>query len=376
MVIDDYALKTGESLIALVVFLLVLLAVSLLRMLLRRSVLPRLIRASQAAKAAGAAATGTGTGTGSENTRSALALAIARNTSLLFVLVVAFYLAMASSGLAQGQFREWLWALLVVAVYLQLSIWANAAAVNHFRLQRSRKEREDPSAVTGYGLMLFFLRITIWAVVLISALTYFKYPVAGLIGALGVTGIAVAFAVQNILSDVFSSMAIILDKPFRVGDFIMADEILGVIEQIGVKTTRIRSLSGEQITLSNTNLLHTCIHNFKHMDERRVVFKLGVVYQTPPAKLERIPETINDIIRAQLYTRFDRAHFFEYGDFALAFEIVYYAVGPDYNRYMDIQQAINLAIYRSFQDQGIEFAYPTQELLIRRPTTRLLEQAS
>ncbi len=177
--------------------------------------------------------------------------------------------------------------------------------------------------------------------------------------------VIIAFAVQNILADIFNSMAIILDKPFRVGDFVVTDSTLGVVEQIGVKTTRIRSLSGEQVTLSNTDVLKSRIRNYKRMEDRRAVFKLGVVYQTSPEQLERIPEIIERIIREQPYTRFDRAHFFEYGDFALLFEIVYYVQGPDYNRYMDIQQAINLGINRRFREEGIEFAYPTQELILR-----------
>jgi small-conductance mechanosensitive channel len=179
----------------------------------------------------------------------------------------------------------------------------------------------------------------------VSMLTYFKYPVAGLIGALGVGGIAVAFAVQNILSDIFSSMAIILDKPFRVGDFIAAGETIGVIENIGIKTTRIKSLSGELVVMSNTDLLGSCIHNYKHMRERRVVFKIRVVYETPADKLERIPRIIEEVVRAQPRARFDRAHFFEYGDFSLVFEVVYYVYGADYVVYMDTQQAINLGIY-------------------------------
>jgi hypothetical protein len=157
-----------------------------------------------------------------------------------------------------------------------------------------------------------------------------------------------------------------LDKPFKVGDFVIAGETLGVVEHIGVKTTRIRSLSGEMVVMSNTNLLNSTVRNYKHMRERRVVFKLGVVYQTTPDQLERIPQIIEEIIRDQPRTRFDRAHFAEYGDFSLDFEVVYYVIGSDFNLYMDIQQAINLAIYRKFQEEGIQFAYPTQELIVRR----------
>jgi MscS family membrane protein len=171
--------------------------------------------------------------------------------------------------------------------------------------------------------------------------------------------------VQNILGDVFSSMAIILDKPFRVGDFVNAGETLGTIEHIGVKTTRIRSLSGEQIILSNSDLLNSRVHNFKHFKERRIAFRLGVIYQTPRALLERIPDMLREAVEETPRTRFDRAHFAEHGDFALTFEIVYYVLSPDYSIYMDTQQAINLGIHRRFEDAGVSFAYPTQEVILR-----------
>ncbi len=352
IVFQDQGVHLRDLVTALGVFVLIYVIVWLLQMGLRRSLLSRFVGEA---------------GQGDERrTLRAVVSPLIRHTSQVFVLIVAFYAAMAVSGLAQGKLQEWLGTLLVLALYFQIGIWANAGVVDYFKRKRSRKEREDPSAVSGYGLLLFFLRVGIWIVVGVSVLAHFKYPIAGLIGALGVGGIAVAFAVQNILADVFNSMAIILDKPFRVGDFVDAGGTLGVIEHIGVKTTRIRSLSGEQVVMSNTELLGSCIHNFKQMRERRVVFKIGVVYETPPEKLERIPLIIAEVIRAQRSARFDRAHFAEYGDFSLVFEVVYFVVGADYSLYMDIQQAINLGIYRRFQEEGIGFAYPTQELIVRR----------
>ncbi len=349
-VVQDHGVYARDLVTGAAVFVLVLMLVSFLRGLLRRTLLPKLVQSTEPER----------------RTSRAAVLALIRNTSQVFVLIVAFYAAMSVSGLAQGQVKVWLWTALVIALYIQIGIWATAGLVDFVQRQRSRKEQLDPSAVTGYGLLLFFLRVGVWIVVVVSVLAHFKYPIAGLIGALGVGGIAVAFAVQNILSDVFHSMAIILDKPFKVGDFVIAGETLGVVEHIGVKTTRIRSLSGEMVVMSNTNLLNSTVRNYKHMRERRVVFKLGVVYQTTPDQLERIPQIIEEIIRAQPRTRFDRAHFAEYGDFSLDFEVVYYVIGSDFNLYMDIQQAINLAIYRKFQEEGIQFAYPTQELIVRR----------
>jgi small-conductance mechanosensitive channel len=351
LVVDDHGIHARDVVKALGVFVLVFAIVWFMQLLLRRRLKLQLTAAVQQEE--------------SRTPRSVM-LSLIRNTSQLFVLVVAFYAAMAVSGIGQGKLQEWLWTLLILAFYFQIGIWANAFVVDFFKRKRSRMERNDPSAVTGYGLLLFFIRVGIWMMVGISVLAHFRYPIAGLIGALGVGGIAVAFAVQNILSDVFNSMAIILDKPFRVGDFVLAGETLGVVEHIGVKTTRIRSLSGEQVVMSNTDLLASCIHNFKHMRERRVVFRIGVVYETPANVLERIPGIIAEVIRAQPHARFDRAHFFEYGDFALVFEVVYFVHGADYTRYMDTQQAVNLGIYRRFEEEGISFAYPTQELIVRR----------
>jgi small-conductance mechanosensitive channel len=188
--------------------------------------------------------------------------------------------------------------------------------------------------------------------------------ITALVASLGIGGIAVALAVQNILSDLFASLSIVLDKPFVIGDFIIVDNCLGTVEHIGLKTTRLRSLSGEQLVFSNNDLLKSRVRNYKRMAERRVVFSVGVTYQTPLEKLERIPTLIRDTIEAQPAVRFDRAHFQGYGDFALNFEVVYYVLDPDYNRYMDIQQGINLGIYSSFAEEGIEFAYPTRTLYI------------
>ncbi len=359
-VINDHGFFLGDIALALGVFLLVLVVVSLLRRLLKRRVLPHLVGSADEGR--------------DYKTARVMVSALIRHTSQFFVIVVAFYVAMSVSGLGDERLRHSLWTLLILAFYFQLGLWANAAVVDFFKRKRSRKERDDPSAVSGYGLLLFFLRVGIWLVLAISVLAHFRYPIAGLVGALGVSGLAVAFAVNNILSDIFSSMAIVLDKPFRVGDFVIAGETLGVVEHIGVKTTRIRSLSGEQVVLSNTNLLNSCIRNYKHMKERRVVFKFGVIYQTPPEKLERIPPILRGIIEQQSLARFDRAHFVEYGDFSLIIEVVYYVLSPDYTIYMDIQQAINLAMYRQFKAEGIEFAYPTQELIVRQssPATTML----
>lgn len=352
VVIDDQSIRVRELVTALAMFVVVLLAVSLIRAGARRALQRRKVKSPK---------------TEYGDLRLALS-AVSGNTSQIFVLIAAFYVAMTVSGLASPTVKSWLWTLLVIAFYAQLGIWADAAMQDYFTRRRTRQEMRDPSMVTGYGLLMFFVRVGIWITVIVSLLAYFRYPVAGLVGALGVGSLAVAFAVQNILGDVFSSMAIILDKPFRVGDFVKAGETVGVIEHIGVKTTRIRSLSGEQVVLSNSDLLNSRIHNFKHFEERRIVFRIGVVYQTPRSLLEQIPDMLRAAVEEAPRTRFDRAHFAEYSDYSLRFEIVYYVLSPDFTVYMDAQQAINLDIHRRFEEAGISFAYPTQEILLRYAT--------
>lgn len=181
---------------------------------------------------------------------------------------------------------------------------------------------------------------------------------------LGIGGIAVALALQNILGDLFASLSIVLDKPFVVGDFIVVDDLRGVIERVGIKTTRVRSLDGELLVFANGDLLKSRIRNFQRMQERRVLFTVGVTYQTPLEKLKQIPQWLRNVVEAQPRTRYDRAHFREYGDSAPVFEIVYYVLDRDYNVFMDVQQAVNLAIFERCAREGVDFAYPTRTLYL------------
>jgi len=219
------------------------------------------------------------------------------------------------------------------------------------------------ATITAFG---FIGRLFLWTIVLLLILDNLGVDITSLIAGLGIGGIALALAAQNILGDLFASLSIMLDKPFVIGDFIIVDEYMGSIEQIGLKTTHLRSLSGEQLIISNADLLKSRIRNYKRMYERRVVFSLGVIYQTPYDKLKTIPAMVREIIEAQEQTRFDRAHFKEFGNSSLNFEIVYWVKNPDYNVYMDLHQAINMEIFRRFEEEGIVFAYPTQTLYLNR----------
>lgn len=253
---------------------------------------------------------------------------------------------------------------LVLGLIVQMGLWTVAGLNKLLEIRRERQFAEDPGAVAAMDVMGFVVRVAVWAIVLLLALDNLGVNITALVAGLGVGGIAVALAAQNILGDLFASLSIVLDKPFAVGDFLIIGDYLGSVEKVGIKTTRVRSLSGEQLVFSNNDLLNSRIRNYGRMFERRVVFSLGVTYQTPPEKLRRMPTIIREVVEQQESVRFDRAHFQKYGDFSLVFEIVYYVLSPDYALYMDVQQNINLLIYERFADEGIEFAYPTQTLYV------------
>ena len=253
-----------------------------------------------------------------------------------------------------------------VAFLLQAGLWINATLGRFMALRREHQLEDDPDAVAVMDLLGFALRVAVWSVVVLVALDNLGVNITTLVAGLGVGGVAVALAAQNILGDLFASLSIVLDKPFAVGDFLVVGEFMGTVEKVGVKTTRVRSLSGEQLVFANNDLLNSRIRNYGRMFERRVVFSLGVTYQTSASHLKLVPGIVRKAIETQNDVRFDRAHFQKYGDFALIFEAVYYVLSPDYNTYMDIQQAINLIIYERFAEEGIEFAYPTQTLYVAR----------
>jgi small-conductance mechanosensitive channel len=209
-------------------------------------------------------------------------------------------------------------------------------------------------------------KLLIWAIGLIFLLDNLGVNISAVVAGLGIGGIAVALAAQAILGDLFSYFVIFFDRPFEIGDVIIVDDKTGTVEHIGIKTTRIRALSGEQLVLSNTDLTSSRVHNYKKLQRRRVVFQLGAIYQTPAEKLKIIPDLVKQIIIDNPNAEFDRGHFKAFGDFSLNFEFVYYVLSSEYRIYMDIQQAINLKIYERFEEEGIEFAYPTQTLFLTK----------
>jgi small-conductance mechanosensitive channel len=229
-----------------------------------------------------------------------------------------------------------------------------------------RKQERGDEKVRQLRGMKVLINILIWVIGIVFLMDNLGFDISAVIAGLGIGGIAIALAAQAILGDLFSYFVIFFDRPFEVGDFITVGDKRGTVEYTGIKTTRIRALSGEQLVFSNTDLTNSRIHNYKKMEERRVLFKLGVVYQTPAAKLEEIPKIVREIIEKRADVRFDRGHFESYGDFSLNFEFVYFIVGADYVKYMDTQQSINLEVYNEFETRGIEFAYPTQTLFLNK----------
>jgi len=289
-------------------------------------------------------------------------LAVAERTLFPLLLVVSLYAGKGFLSFPAGVV-SWIESGAVAAVVIQAAIWANALVTFWFNRYQRQYRNLDAARVTtlrAVSLAARLLLIVIAAVLILDNLP--GVEITALVAGLGIGGIAIALAVQNILSDLFASLSIILDKPFVLGDFIIVDAHMGSVEYIGLKTTRLRSLSGEQLVFPNNDLLQSRIRNFKRMAERRVVFELQVTYQTPYEKLAAIPDWIADIVARQEPVRFDRAHFQGFGEFALRFEVVYYVLDADFNRYMDIQQAINLGIIQKFRQEGVAFAYPTRTI--------------
>lgn len=287
-------------------------------------------------------------------------------TKLVFLLVMAVFFASKILRLTQDV-NDFLYQAMVFFLLMQVAVWANQLiSIFLHRYHRIKIQQDNASARASISAISFITKLLVWMLIIVLMLDNLGFNIKTLVAGLGVSGIAIALATQNILSDVFASFLIVLDKPFVIGDYIIVDSYMGTVEYIGLKTTRIRSLSGEQLIFANSDLLKSRIKNYKRMSERRIVFSFGVIYQTSAEQLEQIPGMVREIVEAQQLTRFDRCHFKSYGASSLDFETVYYVLDADYSRYMDIQEKINLALFRKFEENGLEFAYPTQTLFIEK----------
>ncbi len=238
--------------------------------------------------------------------------------------------------------------------------------LNFLVLKVMLKGETDEARVKSVNGLMILVKIIVWVIGAVLVLDNMGYKVSAVVTGLGIGGIAVALAAQAVLGDLFSYISIMFDKPFMAGDYIVFDDVMGTVENIGIKTTRLRSVTGEQIIVSNSSLTGSRVKNFKRMVTRRGLFTLGITYGTPKTKLEKVPAIIEGIINGVPCTKFERSHFSSYGDSSLNFETVYFVEGNDYKKYMDIQQEIYMKIYEAFEKEGLEFAYPTQTLYVKK----------
>ena len=237
-----------------------------------------------------------------------------------------------------------------------------------------KQENSETKQKQARGLIII-LKSLVWILGIIFLIDNLGYNVTTIITGLGIGGIAIALAAQTILGDLFSYFVIFFDRPFEIGDFIIVGEQVGSVEYIGIKTTRIRAITGEQIVCSNKDLTDSRVHNYKRMMKRRVVFNIGIVSDTPPEQIEKIPLAIKKIIESKPELQFDRSHLSALGDFSLNFENVYYVLNSDYNLYMDLQQRIYLEIIEYFKKEKIDFAFPTQTLVAANSFIQVKEKS-
>lgn len=291
-----------------------------------------------------------------------LVLGLAQRTRTLLLLIPSVYAGVVSLK-AFPQATGALRGATVVAILLQVALWASVAIDFWVAREKRRRLEQDVTTATLIGILRFVLKVVLWSILLLLALDNLGVDVTTLVAGLGVGGIAVALALQNILGDLFASLSIIMDKPFVVGDSIGVDDLSGTVENIGLKTTRVRSAGGEQIVFSNGELLKSRIRNWSRLAERRVVFAFGLPHPTPAAVVERLPALLRGAIEGRDRVRFDRAHFKGLGASSLDFEAVYWITSPDYNLFMDRQQEVNLAVLRILESEGVEIAGPNRVMV-------------
>ena len=248
----------------------------------------------------------------------------------------------------------------LIAVLVQLALWGDTGIRTWRGIYHGREAAAGGDGAPSMTLLCFMMRMALWTVVALMVLDNLGVNITTLVASLGIGGIAVALAVQNILGDLFASLSIMLDKPFVRGDFIIVGDALGTVEFIGLKTSRLRSLGGEQIIFSNADLLKSRIHNHQRMHTRRAAFTIRVSYQSSEAQLRAIPDMLRAIVEEEAHTQFERSHFTAYSDSSLDFETVYHVTSADYLMFMDIQQSINLKLFARFGAAGIGFAHPTR----------------
>jgi small-conductance mechanosensitive channel len=287
---------------------------------------------------------------------------LAGNTKQFFFLALALYAAQEGLTLTP-RLQHVVWNLALILILLQVGLWAGRSL--RFYLEIKEMERGPDRLFAGsLDIINFVARMLIWSLLILVALDNLGVNITALLAGLGVGGVAVALALQNVLGDLFASLSIALDKPFAVGDSLNIDTYTGSVEHIGIKTTRLRSETGEQIILSNADILKSRVRNYGRMTEQRVLMTLRVGYATPSEVLASIPKLLEGIVRGQVTARFERCHLKSLGESSLQFELSYFAQQPKLNPTLDLQQIVNFQIINEFRRLGIEFALPVQRVVL------------
>lgn len=286
-----------------------------------------------------------------------------------FVIVVALALGMLVLALSP-RIEQLVGRIVSIALILQVGLWFHAGIGGWLRAYMTRHRGAAQSSATTTMVLVFVARLVLWSLVILTLFANAGVDVTALVASLGIGGIAVALAAQNILGDLFASLSIALDQPVDIGDFIVMGDTQGTVERVGLKTTHLRSISGELVVVANTDLVGSRISNYKRMFERRVVFRFGVVHATPLEKLQAIPGMVREAVVAQPQARFDRAHLAALGASAIEFETVYFVLDANYGKFMDVQQSVILATMAALQAADIRIAYQTRTLYLERHGAR------
>lgn len=280
-----------------------------------------------------------------------------------FFVFASFYFSLTFIKVNEKLEKIFLYIFLITAIYYSIKFFENIIDYTVKVFVSKQEEKNDDTIIKLLGTII---KILLWVGAVLLLLSNMGINITSLIAGLGVGGIAIALALQNVLGDLFSSLSIYFDKPFKVGDFVKIGENAGTVERIGLKTTRIKTLLGEELVVANSELTKSQLNNFGAMKRRRVVFNVGVTYDTPVEKVKKISHWIKNIIETHAEkTEVNRIHFSSFGDFSLIFETVYYVNSGDYNDYMDIQENINIKIMEKFEENNIEIAFPTQTIYLK-----------
>ena len=286
-------------------------------------------------------------------------LSILRSTRFVSLLAVGVYAASHFVVLGESA-RSLIAAGLVIIAAYQLIVWGHLVIEFWMSRQFADAGYAGPDSDAGYSAVRYISRCVLWVLILVLVLDNLGIKITGIVAGLGIGGIAIALALQNILGDLFCSLSIVFDEPFEVGDYIVVDDFRGTVENIGIKTTRVRSIDGEEIVFSNSDLVSSRVRNYRDMKERRIALEIGIPYETPSDKVEAVPDIVRGIFDNIDKARLDRVHLLNFGESALVFEVVYFIELPNGDRTMDIRQSVNFQLLARFERAGIGFAYPTQ----------------